>query len=947
MEIHVLGPVELSVAGESVDLGPPRQRAVLGALAVDAGRPVPIQSLVARVWDDAQPERARHSLYVYIARLRRILSQCQADEALGARIVRRSGGYLLDAHPDRVDAHRFRLLADQAGEPGCPDGKRVALLWQALQLWRGDALADIGGDWAVRMREGLHGQRVAAAVGWARAQLRLGAADGAAGYLADFLAGYPYEESLVEALMRALYAVGRGAEALDRYEAIRRRLAEHLGADPGPGLRALHQAILRGDVVDTRSGEAGVEAAVEPAASAGPPPRPAALPPAVPGFVGRRDELSHLDAVSDAAANEPTGVVIAVLSGPAGAGKTALAVHWAHRVSALFPDGQLYVNLRGFDPVGPPMPAAEAVRVLLDALGVPPHQAPPDVDAQTALYRARLAGRRMLVVLDNAYDAGQVRALLPNAPGSLVVVTSRSQMSGLAATDGGRMLGVGLLEPDEARALLAQRLGAGRLAAEPDAVAEIVRRCVGLPLALTIVAARAAAHPSFALSAIAAELAEGLDAFDAGDADTNVRAVFAGSYRTLGDDAARLFRLLGLHPGPDIAAPAAASLAALPLARARRALRALTGSHLVDEHVPGRYAVHDLLRGYAGELVHRDDPPAARRAARRRLLDHYLHSAVAAERAIAPERELPEPVPAAEGVVPALPPAPETTAPDAKAWLTAEYPALLAAVELAARYRFDAHAWQLASALMTYQGLCFHRDDLLAVQRTALACAERTGDLAGQANAHRGLGRALSWLLRYDEGRRHHERSLELCTRLGDRAAIANSHLSLGWVAAREGDIAAALDHAQRALDTHIAIGDRVGQAKSLNASGWYHGQLGNWREALSRSRRSLELFGELGLPHSEAFTWDSLGSAHDRLGDHAAATVAYRRAVGLFQQVGDRFEEAASLTRLGDAWQAAGDRDAARAAWRAALARFDELGRPEAAEVRTRLAAARASGDA
>ena len=451
-------------------------------------------------------------------------------------------------------------------------------------------------------------------------------------------AEYPLDEQVHAQLMVALYRTGRQADALSVYRRLRRTLAEELGIDPGQALRELETAILRQDPsLDTPAPAIALRPAA-PAALV-----PAQLPPTVAAFAGRSTELASLDAIlprqGQGGPGQDAAVVISVIAGTAGVGKTALAVHWAHRVAARFPDGQLYVNLRGFDPCGPAADPAQALRGFLDAFALPPERIPASLDAQMALYRSLLAGKRVLVVLDNARDAEQVRPLLPGSPGCLAIVTSRNHLTGLIATQGAHPLDLDLLTPAEARELLARRLGTGRAGGEPEAVDEIIAGCAGLPLALTIAAARAATSPGFPLDVFAAELREAsrvLDPFDAGDVATDVRAVFSWSYRALSPDAARLFRLLSLHPGPDITVTAAASLAGIPAARARALLAELTRGHLLAEPRPGQYAFHDLLRAYATEQTHAHDDDDARRSAAGRVLDHCLHAAHAAATLIDP-----------------------------------------------------------------------------------------------------------------------------------------------------------------------------------------------------------------------------------------------------------------------------------------------------------------------
>jgi NB-ARC domain/TIR domain len=368
-------------------------------------------------------------------------------------------------------------------------------------------------------------------------------------------------------------------------------------------------------------------------------PRPQQLPAAVSHFAGRVEELAMLTGLLRDRADTGGTVVISVIGGTAGVGKTALMVYWAHQVAKRFPDGQLYINLRGFDPSGSVVDSAEAVRRFLDALQVPPDRIPVDLDAQVALYRSQLAGKRMLVVLDNARDSGQVRPLLPGAPTCLVLVTSRSQLTSLIAADGAHPITLDLLTDDEARQLLARRLGADRVAAEPHAVAEIIIRCAHLPLALTLVAARAAVQSHLGLWLLVDELRDTQHLWQTltgDDPTTNVRVVFSWSYQALSRDAARLFRLLGLHPGPDLAASAAASLAGVAASDVRRLLAELTRASLLVEHTPGRYTFHDLLRAYAADLVHTTDSDEQRHAATQRMLDHYRDTAYTAARLLNP-----------------------------------------------------------------------------------------------------------------------------------------------------------------------------------------------------------------------------------------------------------------------------------------------------------------------
>ena len=670
-------------------------------------------------------------------------------------------------------------------------------------------------------------------------------------------------------------------------------------------------------------------------------PVPRQLPVATRHFAGRAGALAALAglaAEAGGADGASRAMVISVIEGTAGIGKTALAVHFAHQVAGDFPDGQLYVNLRGFDPAGPPMTPGEAIRIFLDALGVRAAQLPASLEAQAGLYRSLLAGRRMLVLLDNARDAGQVRPLLPASPGGLVLVTSRSQLTSLAAAEGAMPLALDLLTGDEARELLAARLGGDRLASEPAAAQELIGLCARLPLALAIAAARAATQPALPLAALAAELrdADGrLDALDVGDAAASVRAVFSWSYQQLDAAAARMFRLLGLHPGPGIGAPAAASLAGLPLRQARAVLAELTRAHLLAEPAPGRFAFHDLLRAYAAERAQADEGGAERHAAIHRMLDHYLHTACPAALLIHPTSRTITPPPLQPGVEPQR----LADIVQAQAWFEVERQVLMGAATQALEAGFDTHAWQIAWALGRFLDLLGHWDDWLAAEQIVLTATERLGDRGAQAFAHWQFGYARARLGDHGDARAHLEQALSMYTELGDRAGAADAHTALGVTLEEQGLDADALGHTRKALELFTAAGDRAGQALALNGIGWLYIKLGYYRQALTSCGQALELFQELGYPRLEADIWDSLGYAHHHLGDLAESAACYQRALGLYREIGDRYAQAETLGHIGDTRHAAGRPDEARAAWEEALAILDDLHHPDAGQVRAKLA--------
>ena len=924
MQIRLLGPVEIVRDGAARPVPGLRRRAILAVLALRRGEVVSTDRLIGTVWGDAAPATVANTLQQHVSQLRQLLGDRSAIRA-------RAPGYVLAAGDEPTDvAAAERLIRQGTGE--AEPALRVRHLRAALALWRGPSLADVADlPWLDEQAERLDLLRLQARRALVEAGLAAGGHAALLPELERLADANPFEEQLHGQLMLALYRAGRQADALAAYRRLRDRLRDELGIEPTPALRELETALLRQDPGLAPAADAPPAPAVAPVPAVAPAVHvPAQLPAAVPAFAGRDAELARMDEALD------RGGIVAV-SGSAGVGKTTLAVHWAHRVAGRYPDGQLYVNLRGFGPEATVLDPAEAVRGFLDAFGVPRPRIPVGLDAQAALYRSQLAGKRVLVLLDNARDVAQVRPLLPGTPGCLVLVTSRNQLTPLVAAEGARPLGLDLLTPAEAGDLLARRLGAARVAAEPAAVEEIVARCARLPLALGIAAAQAAIRPGFPLAALAAQLrdaAGGLDAFDGGDPGSDLRVVLSWSYRTLSGPAARLFRLLGLHPGPDLAVPAAASLAGVPRPEARVLLAELTRANLLTEQRPGRYAGHDLLRAYAAELVATGDTDGDRVAAQCRMLDHYLHTAQKAVRVgYGSWSSLPlEPV--GPGVVPEEPADPAA----ANAWFIAELPVLQAMIPVAATTGFPGHSWKLASTLSFVFEARGRWREWAAAAQIALDAAQRAGDATGQAHAHHGLGRAYSWLGRDDEAFDHLSEALDRHGARGDRVAQGNVRLGLGFVYDRKGDLAQALHQAQEALALFRAAGFRSGQAVALNNIGWSLTQLGEYPDALRYCQESLALHQELGELQGLAASWDSLGYVYHHLGHDGRAVTCYRAALELYRQLDDRYNQAATLVRFGDAHEAGGALPAARDAWRQALAILDELAHPEAEQLRFRL---------
>jgi tetratricopeptide (TPR) repeat protein len=670
---------------------------------------------------------------------------------------------------------------------------------------------------------------------------------------------------------------------------------------------------------------------------------PRQLPPDLRVFAGREDELAILTRLADEAATSGGTVVITAIEGTAGIGKTALAVHLAHQKVDAFPDGQLYVNLRGFDAGGLTVNPSVALRGFLDDLAVPPDRIPDNLDGQAALYRSLIASRRMLVVLDNARDPDHVRPLLPGAPHCLVLVTSRNRMASLVAREGAGALPLDLLSDREAWELLGKRIGDERVNAEPEAVTEIITLCARLPLALAIVAARAVLQDHFPLAALADELRSArrtLDALSPGDPNADVRVAFSWSYDKTSHDAARLFRLLGLHGGPDIGVAAAAALADVEPHQARRLLMELSEARLLDERGPARFSTHDLLRAYASELVQETESSSAQRAAARRLLDFYLATAHAAMSEMFP---LVGPI---EIVAPAdAPRDPSVTDYEtAWAWFETEHRVLLTALDVAAAYDLDEHLWQLAWGLQDY----FRRRGLwhewASSQEVALTAAFRLGDPLAQAHCHHGIGRATSWLGRYQTAEKHFETALRIFAEHDDQLGQAHAQLDFAQMYSYQGRPQDAVPHATTALALAREAGDLRVQAKALNNGGWYAAQLGDGENALELCQQGLTLFIALEDRRGQSNTLDSVGYAHALLGNHEEALQYYERSLVLRRELGDLHGEAATLTHVGDSLEATGDLPRARSAWQDALIILEELGHTDALEVADKLARANAT---
>jgi DNA-binding SARP family transcriptional activator/tetratricopeptide (TPR) repeat protein len=888
VDVRLLGAVAAHGSAGRVELGPRRQRFVFAVLALEANHPVSVDRLIELAWSTDPPRTAEHAIEVCVSRLRSAISPADA------LLVREGRAYALSADPEVVDVHRFQRLLRQATS-AADDTDRVAVLTEALDLWSGPPLADAApADVVDRLCRGLADARMLAVEDRIDARLRLGQHGQAVGELADLTAAYPGRERLIGQYVTALYRCGRAAEALAVCRDHRAFLADELGLDPGVSLQGLEVAILRNDPS---------LAAPVPAVTVNRP-APRELPGDLACFAGRREELDRLRSAQ---------VPVVALSGTAGVGKTTLAVRFAHQVADRYPDGQLYVNLRGFGGTAR-VSASVALRQLLTALGVPAGQGPAGVDERSRLYRSLLAGRRILVVLDNARDADHVAPLLPGSAASMAIVTSRTNLAGLVATVGACHIALGVLTADEAREFLAARIGPETVQTQPDPVDEVIARCARLPLALAIASARMSAGPA----RLAAELADtgSLDALHL--PETTVATVLSWSYRVLSEAAARLFRLFGCHPGPDLTEPAAASLAGLDRVATRRCLRELVDANLLAEVSPGRYAGHDLLRAYAADRARFVDPEGARLAALERLVEHYVHTGHTADRLVYPGRPpINVPVPPPGVVVPAL-----ADAAAGWAWLTADHDNLLAVLDLAAQRGWRVAAWRLAWALSTLHQRRGHPQDFYRCWRTAFAAVNASGDdlVPLQIYALRAIAEACARMDQFAEAFDWLHEAAGLADRpewMDERATVLRT---LARTYGRSGDDRAAFEHASQSLAILGQLGRDDLVASAANAVGWYAARIGEHDTAAANLRLALTAARTQGDRLLESDTLHSQGYLAQRMQRHEEAIALLRQCLRLARANGDAYKEATSLRDIGNSYAALGRRVRAVRHWRRAL---------------------------
>ena len=915
MRLGVLGPLSVADdAGREILVAAARQRALLAVLLVRANRAVSTDELVELVWDGAPPPTGMRTVRSYMARLRHALGP-----AVAARIVTRDPGYLCRVATDEMDMLHFEALCARGREAlrAREWAKTARATADALGLWRGTPLLDVPSqalrDQIVPRLEQL---RVQALEDRITAELALGRHDGVVPDLREAIATHPLHEHFHTQLMVALARAGRQAEGLAAYRQAREMLVEQLGVEPGPELRRTHERILAGDAGLVTP--ASPEPVVLPVQSHTVVPRQ--LPAAPEHFIGRDIELDQLAAFAQGSDPASSTVVISAIDGMAGIGKTALAVHTAHRLAEKFPDGQLFLDLRGYTQGHPPRTAEEALSWLLGALGVPPQSIPADGEQAAALYRQRLSATRTLIVLDNAASEAQVRPLLPGSGSCLVLVTSRRRLKGL---DDAHSLSLDLLPPPDAVALLRAVAGPGRIPADDPLAGKIARLCGYLPLALRISGALLRHRPAWSLEHLAELLRDQRQRVSVlSDGDRELAGVFDLSYANLQAPHQRLWRSLGLVPGPDLDAYAAAALVQVEPAAATGLLENLVDHNLLNAYAPGRYRLHDLLRAHARALA--TDPEFEREAALDRLLHYYAHTAQSASILIA---RYPRPQP--DGPAPAH--RPTLTEQDAaRTWLRTERPDVEAAYAHACTYGLDGHAIALAAGLANILRTDGPFTRAREIHQTAAEMAERLSHPAAHANALIDLGLVRQLTGNYPEADDAYNQALELFHALGHRYGEALALANLGCVRHLIGDYPGAGDALTRALELYRALGHRLGNAGAVAELGYVRFLTGDYPEAVDALAQALELYRALGHRQGEATALTYLGRVRFLTGDFPRAGDALARATEILRALGDRGNEAVALNDYAAVLAATGQRAHALALYRQALAVHRELNKPD-----------------
>ncbi|MFI5934049.1 BTAD domain-containing putative transcriptional regulator [Actinoplanes sp. NPDC051494] len=928
LRFQILGPLRLWRDGVELDIGPRQQCCLLALFLAREGRPISTGDLVELVWDENAPASALNVIHKYVGALRRLMEPDLAARSAGSHLLRHGNGYLFTAGPGMLDLAAFRGFVVAARTELLAQRRDEALdnYVEALRLWHGPAGGtSVYGSAATSIFAALDGEFLDVCTAAAELAVTLRQPARVLAALRTAAAMAPLHEPVQASLVATLAAAGQQAEALSVFQAVRERLADDLGIDPGHALQAVYLRVLSQTVMPAPvpGGEPRAEAATPGSWSATASLAPAQLPPDLPTFVGRADELAALSRMFDALCQgNRTSPLIVAMDGMGGVGKSTLAAHFAHMVTDRLTDGQLYLDLRGHEDES--VPAADALRSLLSSLGAEESGIPDSVDARTATYRSFTAGKRILILLDNVRDVAQVRPLLPNSAESLVLVTSRRPLVGLAALDGAHLLHIDLPDMSSARALLKRRLErsshrpGAELASSADVLEEIIELCGRLPLALAILAGRLSARPRLSLAAVAAELrddARKLAAFPGGSGVSDPRAAFAWSYRQLSPDAARLFRLTSAALAPGISAEACVSLFGERPQIIDALLQELTEAALLDEDDKGRFSSHVLVKAYAQEVFLAEKSEPDRRAAHTRLLQHYLHSSYHAVVMLSPRRWPIAPPPASAGVVPERPGDYDS----AMQWFENHYEVLNEAVRHAADLGFGVVPWQLALTLQPSLQWSGRFHDWQDVMRVSLRAALDNGDRVGEAHALRSLAGA-----RHSFG--DNEEAVELLKAaqqiFAEHAMLPEQgivHTNFHRIYSELGRHEDALQENEKALALYRAAGNEQAEVWALEARGRSLVQLGAFDEARDALEKALALNQKSGRktdePEIRMYTAQYLVQmgrpldAADQLDQALRAAVGTKNKVDIFQ----------ASTLLADVMMSVGDVPGATRAWRGA----------------------------
>jgi DNA-binding SARP family transcriptional activator len=928
----VLGSWEVVNRGGPVVIPAGQMRVLLASLLVSEDRSVPADGLAKQLWPDRPPARERATVHTYVARLRRLL---------GREVIQTTPeGYQLGVAAERIDLWQFRDLLRRAAGAGSVDAELV-LLREALALWRGRPFAGMESTWLERdVVPGLEEEWFAATERRIDLEMRAEHSVAPVVELYDLVRTYPTRESLWLRLIDALHRCGRRAEALDAYQQARRILTEELGIEPGDALQQTHRRVLLDGATAPTSGSGSGPAAAVPL-EIGPTRQ---LPHDVANFSGRAELAQLNQLMSTIERDERRLTHIVAIDGAPGIGKTTLAVHWARQIGPAYPDIQLYLNLRGYGP-GESMSPSAAVEGLLRGLGVHSDVIPPGVDERSALLRSTLDGRRVLMLLDDARDADQVRPLLPGAD-SLVIVTSRNQLRVLSIRDGAHRVTLGRLAPHEALGLLAAAFGQDRVAAEHDAASRLVELCDGLPLALAIVAERAQRVGGLieVVQALMDERAK-LDVFgdSGGDPHSDLWVALSWSYRALDPDAAAMFRKLGLHPANDISLETAAALADVPVRQAQQSLDQLVAAHLVQQRRQHRYELHDLIRWYATEQASRDETADERADAVRRVLDWYLHAAVSADCHLLPHRRR-------DFVAPYQPQAVPPQFADvatAMAWFEREYDCLRAVIRWAHDNGWGGHAWRIVTSMTTFFQRRIPWQDAIELHEWALGAAAAVGERIGEGYVLNALGCICYLKDDRDTAMSHFRRALVCFQDAGNSRGETMLLGNLGLLYGERGDHATAQRYATRALRMCETLGYDRGRALNLDNLGVALCAAGDYERAIDCHRQAQAINRELGDGNTEAMNQHHLGRAYAALRWHRQALRAFREAISIYRTLGSRRDEAFILVDVGRSLYRAGHGGLARDVWQSAVATLKEFDDPHAHEVNASIAALQSESNA